>query len=106
MTAASTDAAPAGQPPGASRCPSPSKGDRTRRRLLDAAAAEVARHGRAGASLTAIAAAAGLKLGSIYFHFGSRDQLIDAMLEEGVRESLARLDRAMNQGAHHAPAGD
>jgi TetR/AcrR family transcriptional regulator, cholesterol catabolism regulator len=95
MTAASTDAAPAGQPPSTSRCPSPTKGDRTRRRLLDAAAAEVARHGRAGASLTAIAAAAGLKPGSIYFHFGSRDQLIDAMLEEGVRESLARLDRAM-----------
>ena len=80
MTAASTDA--------------PTKGDRTRQRLLDAAAAEVARHGRAGASLTAIAAAAGLKPGSIYFHFGSRDQLIDAMLQAGVRESLARLDRA------------
>ncbi len=95
MTAASTDAAPAGQPASPSRSPSPTKGDRTRRRLLDAAAAEVARHGRAGASLTAIAAAAGLKPGSIYFHFGSRGQLIDAMLEEGVRESLARLDRAM-----------
>jgi TetR/AcrR family transcriptional regulator, cholesterol catabolism regulator len=83
MTAASTDA--------------PTKGDRTRRRLLDAAAAEVARHGRAGASLGAIASAAGLKPGSIYFHFGSREQLIDAMLEEGVRESLARLDRAMTE---------
>jgi AcrR family transcriptional regulator len=99
MTAASTDAAPAGQPDSPSRGPSPTKGDRTRRRLLDAAAAEVARHGRAGASLTAIAAAAGLKPGSIYFHFGSRGQLIDAMLEEGVRESLARLDRAMAEVA-------
>jgi len=89
MTAASTDAA---RPSGPSAS---TKGDRTRRRLLDAAAAEVARHGRAGASLTAIAAAAGLKPGSIYFHFGSRDQLIDAMLEEGVRESLARLDQAL-----------
>jgi AcrR family transcriptional regulator len=89
MTAASTDPAPPAP------TPVPTKGDRTRRRLLDAAAAEVARHGRAGASLTAIAAAAGLKPGSIYFHFGSRDQLIDAMLEEGVRESLTRLDQAM-----------
>jgi AcrR family transcriptional regulator len=86
MTAASTDA--------------PTKGDRTRRRLLDAAAAEVARHGRAGASLGAIASAAGLKPGSIYFHFGSREQLIDAMLEEGVRESLARLDQAMAELTH------
>jgi TetR/AcrR family transcriptional regulator, cholesterol catabolism regulator len=92
MTAASTDA--------------PTKGDRTRRRLLDAAAAEVARHGRAGASLGAIASAAGLKPGSIYFHFGSREQLIDAMLEEGVRESLARLDRAMTEVPQGARPGD
>ncbi len=92
MTAASTDA--------------PTKGDRTRHRLLDAAAAEVARHGRAGASLSAIATAAGLKPGSIYFHFGSRDQLIDAMLEEGVRESLARLDLAMAEVTHGGRPGD
>jgi AcrR family transcriptional regulator len=96
MTAVSTDA-----PAGAT-----TKGDRTRQRLLDAAAAEVARHGRAGASLTAIAAAAGLKPGSIYFHFGSRDQLIDAMLQEGVRESLARLDRAMAEAADGEVAKD
>jgi AcrR family transcriptional regulator len=94
MTAASTDPPITGPPP--------TKGNRTRRRLLDAAAAEVARHGRAGASLSAIAAAAGLKPGSIYFHFGSREQLIDAMLEEGVRESLARLDQAMAELAHPA----
>ena len=92
MTAASTDA--------------PTKGDRTRRRLLDATAAEVARHGRAGASLGAIASAAGLKPGSIYFHFGSREQLIDAMLEEGVRESLARLDRAMTEVPQGTRPGD
>jgi len=92
MTAASTDA--------------PTKGDRTRRRLLDAAAAEVARHGRAGASLSAIATATGLKPGSIYFHFGSREQLIDAMLEEGVRESLARLDLAMAEVTRGARPGD
>jgi TetR/AcrR family transcriptional regulator, cholesterol catabolism regulator len=92
MTAASTD--------------TPTKGDRTRRRLLDAAAAEVARHGRAGASLSAIATAAGLKPGSIYFHFGSREQLIDAMLEEGVRESLARLDLALAEVTDWVRPGD
>jgi TetR/AcrR family transcriptional regulator, cholesterol catabolism regulator len=97
MTAASTDTPATG---------ARTKGDRTRRRLLDAAAAEVARHGRTGASLSAIAAEAGLKPGSIYFHFGSREQLIDAMLEEGVRESLARLDQAMAEVAHQARPGD
>ena len=99
MTAASTD------PPGPDS-DTGTKGDRTRRRVLDAAAAEVARHGRAGASLTAIAAAAGLKPGSIYFHFGSRDQLIDAVLQEGLRESLARLDRAIAEVARQDRPGD
>jgi AcrR family transcriptional regulator len=96
MTAASTEPPTTGPP---------TKGNRTRQRLLDAAAAEVARHGRAGASLSAIAAAAGLKPGSIYFHFGSRGELIDAMLEEGVRESLARLDQAMAELTHPPPMG-
>ena len=72
-----------------------SKGDRTRMRLLDAAAAEVARCGVAGTSINAIAAAAGLKTGSVYFHFESKDQLVEAMLEEGLLASLAFLDKAL-----------
>jgi AcrR family transcriptional regulator len=72
-----------------------SKGDRTRKRLLDAAAAEVARCGVAGTSINAIAAAAGLKTGSVYFHFESKDQLVEAMLEEGLSASLAFLDKAL-----------
>jgi TetR/AcrR family transcriptional regulator, cholesterol catabolism regulator len=72
-----------------------SKGGRTRKRLLDAAAAEVARCGVAGTSINAIAAAAGLKTGSIYFHFESKDRLVEAMLEEGLLASLAFLDAAL-----------
>jgi AcrR family transcriptional regulator len=72
-----------------------SKGDRTRKRLLDAAAAEVARCGVGGTSINAIAAAAGLKTGSVYFHFESKDQLVEAMLEEGLLASLAFLDKAL-----------
>jgi TetR/AcrR family transcriptional regulator, cholesterol catabolism regulator len=71
------------------------KGDRTRRRLLDAAAAELARHGVAGTSLSAIAATAGLRTGSVYFHFSSKDSLIETVLEEGLRESLTRLGDAL-----------
>ena len=73
-----------------------SKGDRTRKRLLDAAAAEVARCGVAGTSINAIAASAGLKTGSVYFHFESKDQLVQAMLEEGLLASLAFLDSALD----------
>ena len=72
-----------------------SKGSRTRQRLLDATAAEVARHGVAGASINAIAAAAGLKTGSVYFHYQSKDLLIEAMLEEGLLRSRAFLETAL-----------
>jgi AcrR family transcriptional regulator len=75
--------------------PGATKGDRTRRRLLDAAAAEAARHGPAGVSLGSIAAAAGLKTGSVYFHFASKEHLVATMLEEGLRESLRLLDEAL-----------
>lgn len=81
-----------------------SKGDRTRKRLLDAAAAEVARCGVAGTSINAIAAAAGLKTGSIYFHFESKDQLVEAMLEEGLSASLAYLDKALAAVSSEADA--
>lgn len=81
-----------------------SKGDRTRKRLLDAAAAEVARHGVAGTSINAIAAAAGLKTGSVYFHFESKDRLVEAMLEEGLLASLAFLDKALAAVPEHADA--
>lgn len=75
--------------------PAGTKGDRTRRRLLDAAAAEVARHGPSGVSLGGIAAAAGLRTGSVYFHFSSKDELVETMLEEGLRETLRLLDEAL-----------
>jgi AcrR family transcriptional regulator len=71
------------------------KGDRTRRRLLDAAAALVARHGLDAISLGDIATEAGLKTGSIYFHFASKEQLIETVLEEGLIESLRHLDEAL-----------
>lgn len=72
-----------------------SKGDRTRRRLLDAAAGEIARRGPDGTSLAGVARRSGLKPGSVYFHFSSREALIEAVLEEGVRESLRILDTAL-----------
>jgi AcrR family transcriptional regulator len=81
-----------------------SKGHRTRKRLLDAAATEVARHGVAGTSINAIAAAAGLKTGSVYFHFESKDQLVEAMLEEGLSASLAFLDKALAAVPENADA--
>jgi AcrR family transcriptional regulator len=54
----------------------------TRQRLLVAALAEVSERGMAGASLDAIAARAGLTKGAVYSTFGSRGELLLAMVDE------------------------
>ncbi|MFC7505987.1 TetR/AcrR family transcriptional regulator [Nocardioides sp. GCM10030258] len=71
---------------------SESKAARTRQRILAAAAHEFALHGYGGASLRRIADAADLKVGSLAFHFATKDDLVAAALRDGVdsaREALA-----------------
>ncbi|WP_433782841.1 TetR family transcriptional regulator [Actinomycetospora sp. CA-101289] len=57
-------------------------GQATRRRLLDAAAAEFARYGIAGARVDRIAAAAPANKAQIYAWFTSKDGLFDAVFAE------------------------
>ena len=72
------------------------KAERTRRRILDAAAHEFAVHGYGGASLRRIATAAELKLGSLYFHFKTKDDLVAAALADGVESARAQLVQALD----------
>jgi AcrR family transcriptional regulator len=58
----------------------------TRQRLLDAARAEFATYGIAGARTDRIAANARANKAQIYHYFGSKDQLFDAVWEALVRQ--------------------
>lgn len=53
----------------------------TRAKLLDAAFAEFADHGLAGARVDRIVGAAGTNKQAVYFHFGSKERLFDAVVE-------------------------
>jgi AcrR family transcriptional regulator len=68
----------------------------TRQELLDAARATVRDHGLAGASSREITRTAGVNLGAITYHFGSKDDLIaEALfdeLERRVAPALALLE--------------
>ena len=57
-------------------------GEASRRRLLEAAAAEFAEHGIAGARVDRIAAASGVNKAQMYGWFGSKDGLFDAVFDE------------------------
>lgn len=62
----------------------------TRQRILDAATAEFAEHGYAGARISRIATAAGRNQRMLYAHFGNKAGLFDAVLDEHVaRAQLA-----------------
>ncbi|TQM83590.1 TetR family transcriptional regulator [Saccharothrix saharensis] len=60
----------------------------TRRRLLDAAAAEFAEHGIAGARVDRIAAAAKSNKAQIYHYFTNKDGLFDAVMSDLAQDTL------------------
>jgi len=74
--------------------------DDTCEKLFEAAARVFEEQGIGGASIEAIAAAAGFTRGAFYSNFKSKDELIIAMLEDHVAQSIRRnldlLDRHKN----------
>ena len=63
--------------------------ERTRERLLDAAADEFKRRGYHGASLEAIAEAAGYTKGAIYSNFDTKADLFKALVDRHIDAELA-----------------
>ena len=64
--------------------------DDTCEKLFEAAARVFEEQGIGGASIEAIAAAAGFSRGAFYSNFKSKDELIFAMLEDHVERSIRR----------------
>jgi AcrR family transcriptional regulator len=64
--------------------------DDTCEKLFEAAARVFEEHGIGGASIGAIAAEAGFTRGAFYSNFKSKDELIIAMLEDHVAQSVRR----------------
>lgn len=66
----------------------------TRRRLLDAAAGVVRREGPGALTLEAVAAEAGVSKGGLLYHFATKDDLIEALIEDwldGFEAEVAEL---------------
>ena len=67
-----------------------------RDRILDAAEDAFAEHGLAGARVAAIARQAGVNKAMLYYYFGSKDELYDAVLERIISQIV---DMAARVGA-------
>ncbi len=63
----------------------------TRRQIVDAALALVADRGIGATSVDDIAAAAGVAKGSVFYNFGSKSGLFEAIIAEGVSRLTAAL---------------
>lgn len=71
--------------------------DNKRPTILDAAALTFADQGYAAASMREIATAAGMKAGSIYYYFASKEDLLVAVHEEGIRRISFAVDQALKR---------
>ena len=76
------------------------KGERTRRRIVERAAALFNTRGVAGASMSDVSEAAGLEKGGVYNHFESKDALALAAFDYASSLVLDRIDAAI---ATHEP---
>lgn len=71
-----------------------------RDRITDAAADLFLRKGYAQTSLRDIAAVAGIKAGSIYYHFDSKEALLTDILQQGIRVMEDAFARASEETRH------
>jgi AcrR family transcriptional regulator len=73
----------------------PEQDEHVRTRLLNAAVRVFDRKGYAGASVREIAEMAGVTKPALYYHFGSKEGLLLAILQQAKREVDTALDRAV-----------
>ena len=65
-----------------------------RRRIMDEAATLFLQQGFDGTSLRHIADAAGMKAGSLYYHFSSKNDLLEAILRRGLQVMVDAFEAA------------
>ena len=70
-----------------------------RQRILDEAARLFVDQGYAATTLRQIATAAGIKAGSVYYHYASKDELFDAVLAQGIDVMEAAFADAADETA-------
>ena len=72
-------------------------GEKTRKRIVDAALKTLKKEGFAGATSRAIAREGGFNQALIFYHFGSLDGLLLAALDQTSEERLTRYRKAVDE---------
>ncbi len=77
--------------------------DSARDRIMDEAATLFLRHGYERTSLRRLADVVGMKAGSLYYHFSSKDDLLTEILRRGIDVMHAAFDEAERVSANRQP---
>jgi AcrR family transcriptional regulator len=105
--AAAAPAAPTATP-ASTLSPVSARRTRTRQRLMASAVAVFAERGVIGSSVEELCEAAGFTRGAFYSNFADKDELVLAMIEQGIAEEYAAAEEAVTelkaQGARLAAA--
>ena len=81
------------------------KSELTRRRILDSAAFCFRERGFAGTRLADIADRAGIQAPSLYYHFASKEELIEEVLSLGVTRTFEHVQTAVSEANGDDPLG-
>ncbi|HTO07233.1 MAG TPA: TetR/AcrR family transcriptional regulator [Myxococcota bacterium] len=82
------------------------KSELTRSSILDAAARVFRDRGYSGGTLADIAAEIGMKAGSLYYHFESREELVEAVMSLGLARARAAVEARLAELPVRASALD
>ncbi len=82
----------------------PASTDSGRDRIMDEAASLFLRRGYDGTSLRHLAEVVGMKAGSLYYHFSSKDELLTEILRRGIDVMHQAFDDAEAAADPHEPA--
>lgn len=79
--------------------PEGSKAVQTRLHILSSAARVMRKRGYSASTLRHIADAANIEAGSIYYHFDSKDEILDEVLDRGLRDLFEGVAKVLNGDA-------
>ena len=92
---------PAGNAVAEAAKPSPMRGE-----ILDAAAEIIVRKGYDACTMRAVAALVDMKAGSLYYHFKSKDEIVEEILNQGIETLYARVAETIRGLPKNAPFAD
>jgi len=71
--------------------------------ILDAAAEIIVREGYDACTMRAVAALVDMKAGSLYYHFKSKDEIVEEILNQGIEALYARVAEMLRSLPNEAP---